>query len=72
MIAGATGCTRHKLSALTSSSSDMSSDNAGIPGGNQVVETHFGQNVKSTVKEVGKCCIQVNLEITQVKNHRQA
>jgi len=54
MIAGATGCTRHKLSALTSSSSDMSSDNAGIPGGNQVVETHLGQNVKSTVKEVGK------------------
>ncbi|KAK2562284.1 hypothetical protein P5673_014554 [Acropora cervicornis] len=47
MIAGATGCTRHKLSALTSSSSDMSSDNAGIPGGNQVVETHLGQNVKS-------------------------
>ena len=72
MIAGATGSTRHKLSALTSSSSDMSSDNAVIPGGNQVVETQFGQNVKSTVKEVGMCCIQVNLEIKQVKSHRQA
>ena len=72
MIAGATGCTRLKLSALTSSSSDMSSDNAGIPGGNQVVETHLGQNTKSTVKEAGMCRIQVNLEIMQVKNHRQA
>ena len=71
MIAGATGCTRHKLSALTSSSGDMSSDNAGVPGGNQVVETHLGQNTKSTFKEVGMCCIKVKLEIKQVKNHRQ-
>ena len=71
MIAGATGCTRHKLSALTSSSSDMSSDNAGIPGGNQVVETQLGQNIKGTVKEVGTCCIQLKLEKKHVKNRHQ-
>lgn len=54
LVAGATAGTRQKLSALTSSSSDMSSDSAVVNGGNQMTETHPSQNVKGTVKEAGK------------------
>lgn len=54
MVAGATAGTRQKLSVLTSSSSDMSSDNT-APGGNKITEPHPSQNGKGAhVKEAGK------------------
>ncbi|KAJ7373892.1 Cytosolic carboxypeptidase-like protein 5 [Desmophyllum pertusum] len=53
MVAGATASTRQKLSALTSSSSDMSSDNTAA-GGHRSTD-HPSQNVAaSAIKEAGK------------------
>jgi len=53
MVAGATAGTRQKLSVLTSSSSDISSDNAAATGG-----PHPSQNGRGAVKEPGMCHVQ--------------
>ena len=58
MVAGATAGTRQKLSVLTSSSSDVSSDNAAATTGNKVTEAHTAQNVRGAVKETGMCHVQ--------------
>ena len=50
MVAGATAGTRQKLSALTSSSSDMSSDNNAAA---KVSEPFPSQNGKGPFKEAG-------------------
>ena len=51
MVAGATAGTRQKLSALTSSSSDMSSDNNAAA--TKVSEPFPSQNEKGAFKESG-------------------
>ena len=61
MVAGATAGTRQKLLVLTSSSSDVSSDNAAATTGNKITEPHPAQNVqRGAVKEVGMCHVQFN------------
>ena len=50
MVAGATAGTRQKLSALTSSSSDMSSDNNAVA---KASEPFPSQNGKGPFKEAG-------------------
>ena len=54
MVAGATAGTRQKLSALTSSSSDMSSDNNAAA---KVSEPFPSQNGKGVFKEAGTCTL---------------
>ena len=51
MVAGATASTRQKLSVLTSSSSDMSSDNTATVG--HRATDHPSQNGASAIKEAG-------------------
>lgn len=59
MVAGATASTRQKLSVLTSSSSDMSSDNTAAVG--HRTTDHPSQNAASAIKEAGNLCHIHNL-----------
>ena len=63
MVAGATAGTRQKLSVLTSSSSDVSSDNAAATTGNKITEPHPAQNVRGAVKEAGMCHVQQLMKV---------
>lgn len=61
MVAGATASTRQKLSALTSSSSDTSDNNAT---GGQRTTDRPSQNGTSAVKEAGNLyCVRVSLKV---------
>lgn len=52
MVAGATASTRQKLSALTSSSSDMSSDNTAA-GGHRSTDHPSQNGAACAIKEAG-------------------
>ena len=64
MVAGATAGTRQKLSILTSSSSDISSDNTASTGGHRITQPHpVAQSGRGTAaKETGMCTYQCSVD----------